>query len=341
VNRSLADDLRSGPLHHGEVVWIGRSIADHLDRLHRVDVVRGIVRPEDILWTGADRPVLARSVAPFLAGEEDLVAPEVRAGASATIAADIYSLGATLCSALTAAPVDLDHPALLTAAAEDVPPGLIEVLEKATARWPIDRYFTAAAFRDALDRVLEPRERVGAPRAVKLAAFALVIVLVGYLGILVAGARAGESLFDPATAAAGPAGEPVRPVNDAPATRGPDPVAAQRAVADASQVAGGAATSPVAVVGPDPVPTSTPTSTGSVAADPMPPAVVRPADPMRPAVVRPADPAPANRRSEEAPTAKAVKVKAPADDEKKPTSAKGPKDHAGDLEARAGRTEAS
>ena len=77
------------------------------------------------------------------AGTPAYMAPELRAGGSATVASDVYALGCLLRAVLPA-----DDP-------------LRAVVDRATAERPEDRYPSATAFREALAGAPQPRRRRG------------------------------------------------------------------------------------------------------------------------------------------------------------------------------------
>lgn len=105
----------------------------------------------------------------FVAGTPAYMAPEVATGETATPAADVYALGATLYFALTGAPpfdgpdaasvlrqhVNVPTPRLGTRTATPISPALENVCMCALAKDPKDRFDSAAAFAYALDRALD------------------------------------------------------------------------------------------------------------------------------------------------------------------------------------------
>jgi len=172
---SLADQLASGPLPPAEVVELGRGLADALAAAHEAGVLHRDVKPANVLRTShgtyqlADFGVArfvdaAQTLGGYLVATVAYAAPEVLEGRPATVASDVYSLGATLHAALRGrapferapddAPVALAVRVLTTPPpdlrATGVPSALAEVVERAMAREPADRYPSAAALRDAL-----------------------------------------------------------------------------------------------------------------------------------------------------------------------------------------------
>jgi serine/threonine protein kinase len=107
---SAADRVASlGMLDVAEVVAIGRSIAETLDRVHRRGVVHGDIKPSNVLLGRPGRPdavALADFGVATLVGDRTwtqsaamslpYAAPERIDGAPASITTDLYALGATL-----------------------------------------------------------------------------------------------------------------------------------------------------------------------------------------------------------------------------------------------------
>ena len=174
---SLAKQLGRGPMDPDEVVRVGRAVADALDAAHRNGLLHRDVKPANILRTSHGEPKLADfGVARFadatatngqLALTVAYAAPEVLRGQPASVASDVYSLGATLHALLLGAPpfevpddgaplamamriVTEDAPDLRAAG---VPADLAAVVERAMAKDPAARYPSAAALRNALDQL--------------------------------------------------------------------------------------------------------------------------------------------------------------------------------------------
>src|SRR5688572_6639261 len=173
---SLEDQLADGPLAADEVVRLGQGLADALSAAHAAGVLHRDVKPANVLRTSHGAPQLtdfgvAQVADTTLTLGGDLVAtvsyaaPEVLGGGPATEASDVYSLGATLHAAargegpyptgpddspmslavrvMTADPPDLR--------AAGVPAELADVIDRAMARDPAERYPSAEALRRALD----------------------------------------------------------------------------------------------------------------------------------------------------------------------------------------------
>ncbi len=157
-----------------------RDVADGIHHVHEQGVIHRDLKPENVLVEEGDRPRvcdfgLAKiadsqrlTVSGTFIGTTEYSAPEQLDGRGhrATPRADVYSLGGLLFFALTGAPpfagsgAELTRKVLLQRApapsshATGVPRELDAVCLKALEKEPIDRYPTAAAFRDDLARFL-------------------------------------------------------------------------------------------------------------------------------------------------------------------------------------------
>lgn len=159
-----------------------RCVADALDYVHRVrgphrkhlGLIHRDVSPSNILLGAEGRIKLSdfgvagmaqdAARAGAVIGKPRYIPPEARHGEHATQGWDIYALGVVLHAALAAEP-DGEHgnPQIgarlrpLADARPDCPPGLVELVEKATARVPEQRIADAATFRRMLDDAV-PRQ---------------------------------------------------------------------------------------------------------------------------------------------------------------------------------------
>jgi eukaryotic-like serine/threonine-protein kinase len=192
---SLAEALRQGPMEPARAVRLARKVALALEAVHAEGVIHRDLKPANVLLDRAGEPLLtdfglARSLAPgeplteqgAVMGTPAYMAPEQAAGDLGRVGpwTDVYGLGVVLSRMLagrgsaarpaqrTATPAG--HETLLFPDRADLDPALAEVLDRATARRPEDRYQSAGEMADALDRWLAggaPATAVpGMPRAV-------------------------------------------------------------------------------------------------------------------------------------------------------------------------------
>jgi serine/threonine-protein kinase len=177
---SLAERLAREPLPIEAAVRIVGAVARAVEHLHQQGIIHRDLKPSNILLDRDAQPYvtdfgLAKLFEPgaemtatgVIAGTPSYMAPEQASGHFAEVgpAADVYSLGAILYELLTGRPpfsqenrldVFLDilgrEPALLRQLNPKVPAGLELVCLKCLAKAPGDRYASAAALADELDR---------------------------------------------------------------------------------------------------------------------------------------------------------------------------------------------
>jgi serine/threonine protein kinase len=182
---SLAVRLRSeGSLPLTDVLRVGVRIAGALEVAHRSGVIHRDIKPANILVSAYGEPALADFGIAAVALRDQSVntatmtpsysPPEVLEGRSPTVASDVYSLGATLYCLLAGRPpfADDTEPGvfalLLRVLREqvpdiertDVPTEVVDVLRRAMAKEPRQRFASAAAFGEEL-RALQ--KRLGQP----------------------------------------------------------------------------------------------------------------------------------------------------------------------------------
>jgi serine/threonine protein kinase len=172
---SIQERLRQGPLPVEEVVELGIGVADALSAAHHLGILHRDIKPSNILRTTQGYPQLADfGIARFadatltngqLTATVSFAAPEVLSGQPATPLSDVYSLGATLYTALRGIPPfpARDGEGVISLAVRvmgeapkplvGVSPALAAVITQAMSKDPADRHPSAAALRDALKSV--------------------------------------------------------------------------------------------------------------------------------------------------------------------------------------------
>lgn len=205
---TLADKLRTeGRLGVEEALLIGWELADALAYAHRAGVVHRDVKPSNVFLeeghallgdfgvaliaegAGTDRITSTELVL----GTAEYMSPEQCSGSHTVDArSDIYSLGCLLYEALAGEPPFVgrtrvavvarhlgEPPPPLTVMRGDVPRSVAAVVERCLAKAPADRFATAEALRDALDKALRKvrgEERTALPRSAGWAVGAVTLV---------------------------------------------------------------------------------------------------------------------------------------------------------------------
>jgi tetratricopeptide (TPR) repeat protein len=181
--RTLHDLVTAnGPFSAQEAALVAVDLCSALAAVHAAGLLHRDVKPANVIRERAGRIVLldlsasrdASQATADLAGTPPFLAPEVLRGAPATIAADIYSLGATLFFLTTGAtPREAAPPgdrggleALVPArpirdVRPDLPPAFVEIVERATADTLADRFASAGALEAALAAFLASRSTAG------------------------------------------------------------------------------------------------------------------------------------------------------------------------------------
>jgi TolB-like protein/tRNA A-37 threonylcarbamoyl transferase component Bud32 len=178
AGRSLGRMLSErGPLPPAEVVAIGGAIAEGLAAAHAAGVVHRDLKPDNILLEDGGRVVItdfgvARAItmtdaratsAGGIVGTPAYMAPEQVEGSDIDGRTDLYALGIVLFEMLSGAlPFDGETPLSIAAARlvrpprdlarlrPDLPSALVDVVRRAMARSPADRFATAEALGGAL-----------------------------------------------------------------------------------------------------------------------------------------------------------------------------------------------
>ena len=149
-------DKGGRPLPVEEVVHLGRELSEGLQRIHDAGYVHRDLSPANAILRKDGHVALvdfelARPIGDrndeFGAGTPGFMSPEQEAALPATIADDVYGLGALLYLAATGSDPE---PGKLTSS--EVPPGLGEVITRALERDPASRWDSMASLRNALDR---------------------------------------------------------------------------------------------------------------------------------------------------------------------------------------------
>ncbi len=204
---------KGGPLPPREAADLLRKVAEAVDYAHRQGIIHRDLKPGNVLLTPSGEPkVTDFGLAKRLDSEHSLtatgqvlgtpayMAPEQAHGDKAVIgpATDVYSLGATLFAALTGRPpftATAIHELLIQVTEEPppaprtinpkVPAALEAICLKCLAKEPADRYASAGALAEDLQRFLDSK-RVNASRrssvakvGVWVAAVAVVLIAVG------------------------------------------------------------------------------------------------------------------------------------------------------------------
>jgi eukaryotic-like serine/threonine-protein kinase len=173
AGQTLADIVRDrGPMSAWEVSGIGIDLCHALSALHASGLLHRDIKAENVMREAGGRIVLmdfssAEHVVPeagiTFSGTPGYMAPELFAGAPATFASDVYSLGVLLFFLLsgrfpvagtTIADIKNAHAgrqhALLRDARPDVADRIVQVVERAIAYAPADRYQTTGEMERAL-----------------------------------------------------------------------------------------------------------------------------------------------------------------------------------------------
>jgi non-specific serine/threonine protein kinase len=185
--RTLAARLDGGPLSVPEAIRVGAQLARALHAVHVADLVHGDLTANNVIESPDGRIVLTDFGSSMVraaghaagiprTGTPLAMAPELFLSSGLSTSSDIYALGALLFRLLTAEHLvpgrDLGEIARahrvgarrsLTAYRDDVPEPLEEVISRATALRPEERYPSAAAMLDVLSRSGVPPHNLPRP----------------------------------------------------------------------------------------------------------------------------------------------------------------------------------
>ncbi|WP_172652662.1 protein kinase domain-containing protein [Rhodococcus opacus] len=177
--KSLETHIREhGPIGWADALRLGVKIAGALAAAHRIDILHRDVKPGNILLTEYGEPELTdfgiaritggvETAAGIILGSPAFTAPEVLRGEPASVASDLYGLGATLFCAITG------HAAFERRSGEDVvaqflritnepvpslhdydlPSDIVAVIERAMAQDPKDRPTSTTEYGEELRAV--------------------------------------------------------------------------------------------------------------------------------------------------------------------------------------------
>lgn len=190
--RTLADEMRGGPLGPSRVRQIGRDVAAGLTPAHNLGVVHLDVKPANILLAadgtakitdfGIARRLdtLGRSCSGEIVGTASYLAPERLSGQGGTPASDVYALGVVLYEALSGQKPSIAADPLSLAGSvasgdrrplaelrPDAPPDLVVAIERALEPEPQARWSSAAEMAGALSG--GPTDEPTAPLALAVA----------------------------------------------------------------------------------------------------------------------------------------------------------------------------
>ncbi|HET9730293.1 MAG TPA: serine/threonine-protein kinase [Acidimicrobiia bacterium] len=258
--RTLADEIRDGPLPVQRMCQIATEVLDALATAHARGILHRDLKPANVLIAADGRTKLTDfgiatsdsrtdlTGAGMVVGTPAYLAPERIRGERATVRSDIYAVGVMCYEALTGArPFSGDTPIALAYAAEhrspervrvrrhDVPPNIDRAVMRAMARRPGDRFAGAADFAGALHapEVADAAEDATMPLASVTATRAMPVVPAvvprhrvrrPFLGALVVGALCVLSLIAGAWAFRTSDGQPPLNQTTPPTTRSTTPL---------------------------------------------------------------------------------------------------------------------
>jgi serine/threonine protein kinase len=172
----LGSILASGKISRAHALTIVVEVLKGLDYAHRrrdedgraLGIVHRDISPQNILVSregevkiadfGVAKSGFDAEEASAIRGKRAYMAPEQRAASAVDAKADLFSTGMMLAEALSGAPLvsdtaDLEQvEPLVRERLESEPPALVDIVLRATAREPSERFPSAAAMRQAIER---------------------------------------------------------------------------------------------------------------------------------------------------------------------------------------------
>jgi predicted Ser/Thr protein kinase len=187
---TLGERLERGPLPPDQVRSIGRDVLRALDAVHRLGIVHRDVKPANV-FVLEDRALLGDfGIARVTSAPGDeltetgaspgtpaYMAPEQRIGAEATVASDLWAVGAMLYEAATG--MRYDRSAAVSSSESLMPPDLARAVDRALAIDPALRWETAERFGRALEGKRARRWPAWAAPAIGVAVVAIAAIPFG------------------------------------------------------------------------------------------------------------------------------------------------------------------
>ncbi|MCP3938251.1 MAG: protein kinase, partial [Actinomycetia bacterium] len=165
---TFADRIRSaGPLPWNDAVDVVSIITEAVGHAHEAGIIHRDIKPANILFTAHGRPKLgdfstaviessSTASATAIAGSLHYTAPELLQGSTPTPQSDIYSLAATLQTAIEGkAP---HHHTTSNSNTADIPTPLLELIERCLDKNPTNRPANTSALATQIKRAMTPPE---------------------------------------------------------------------------------------------------------------------------------------------------------------------------------------
>jgi len=218
-NGSLADRIGQ-PMHWQEAVRIITPIAHALDYAHSENLIHRDLKPNNILFTDEDQPIITdlnfvalvedEETRDFTSttvgmGRPEYMSPEQGKGINIDHRADIYSLGIILYELITGQkPFTAENPMEIVIKQVTTPPpdprkfvsniplGLVQIIMKALSKDPEERYPDMALFAKDLEKFLKKNKDASKQhrgRKIKIFAITGTILALAIIGILVGSKR--------------------------------------------------------------------------------------------------------------------------------------------------------